>query len=264
MLSPYRLIAPRRLRSTLLLLAASLFAAGCGLSDYEKQMTGELERLEAFDKEAKFLNGPIVIPKVKKIVEDKTTLTREEVLVSGFEGVNLFLRVPVGFNTQADEKDGQGVPFTGTALTFRYSASKNNSNFREIRVAAAPADNKDFDKDLLQQGWNENFPSQLTPRKPYGREPLTFRTYEVPAADGATVYYNLYVPDAVRKKQGGDARLAIILVPKGKALATAKEQMEACLTGVGIGPEAKKLQEEYEFRRKHTPTPSAAPGTAKP
>ena len=243
----------------LLLLAAPCFLAGCGLSDYEKQMASEVERLKAFDDDAEFLNGFIETPLVERLVEDKTGLKKEKALVPAFEGVNLFLRVPNGVNTKPDEKDN---PIAGTFNTFRYS-SKNNGSFREIRVSAAITENsKDFNKDLAQQNWNENFASQKTERKPYGREPLSFRTYEVPAPEGATLFVNIYVPDAVRKKQS-DVRLAItFLVPKGKALPSTKKQMEACLGSVGLGTEAGQLKGEYDFQQRHKiqgPAPYGSP-----
>ena len=58
----YPLLASLRRRPALLLLAASLILTGCGLSDYERQMASEQERLEAFDKDAEYLNGFIEMP----------------------------------------------------------------------------------------------------------------------------------------------------------------------------------------------------------
>ena len=99
-------------------------------------MASEQERLEAFDKDAEYLNGFIEMPFVKRLVEDKNKLQKEEALVPAWEGVNLFLRVPLGINTKPDEKES---PVSGTFNTFRYS-QKNNSSFREIQVAAALSD----------------------------------------------------------------------------------------------------------------------------
>jgi hypothetical protein len=112
------------------LVIAVLVCGGCGLSDYERRMSSEQERVQRFDLENKILGDPVPAPQK---YDDKEK-TWHPVL-------ELFFRVPRGIRPTHEEK-----PVLPEGWV-RYPRSSGDSLFSEIYVGATTDVNKDFGRE---------------------------------------------------------------------------------------------------------------------
>lgn len=102
-------------------------AAGCGLSDYEKRMDEQRERLKLFDDESSLLYDIIDMPKGKDAYgnEIKTPF-------------DVFLRLPVGFSVKFD---GPKAIYTADKqMLYRFSSGKPDVNVLVAWAWVKPAD----------------------------------------------------------------------------------------------------------------------------
>lgn len=165
----------------ILVLAVGLL--GCGLSEYEKKMETELERLEYLDAEASYLAAPVKF--VGKDEKDATVQSKD-----------VFVRPPRGITDKADAKT------IGTML-YSYPA-RGKSPFKDVLVAATKTKKDDeFRREVM---------SPLG-----GVKELTPKTYEHKANNHTVKVRQTKVEDTVTKTtsfvnfyQEGGVQLAVV------------------------------------------------------
>src|SRR5262249_12150654 len=121
-------------RWKVLLPAALLLAAGCGLSEYERKMANEQERVKRFDREMELL-GDAISPPTKW---DEKTQTYVPLL-------EMFFRPPHGISTKYDKNS----PQLGIWYQYPRTAAGSDNLFQDVYLAIT-TDEKDLKGKALE------------------------------------------------------------------------------------------------------------------
>src|SRR5262245_24400198 len=106
-----------------------IILVGCGLSDYEKRIDEQRERLKLFDEESALLFDIIAMPTGKDAYGNEIK-----------KPFDVFLRLPIGF---AGKFDGPKAIFTAEKqMLFRYSSDKPDKNILVAWARVAEKDGK--------------------------------------------------------------------------------------------------------------------------
>lgn len=251
----------------LLLLVFLLASAGCGLSDYEKQMDQQRARIKIFDEQNKYLGDVLEMPKrkVKEKVDDK--VEEHDVPAWPFE---IFLRLPRGIERTVPEKGGV---FQASSLVFcRFLGPEGASSVIVTVALVGVRDDKtktedktkakdsgsltpDEFRDQVRVGvgniLNRNFPPSkpqkvtLIPKNYKGEQqgPLAFElmAYEDPPEVKDAQYVAIYL----HQKAGRQAALTFQQPAKNKSNPTFMEGVDRCLKSLDISEQAAERRAQY-------------------
>jgi hypothetical protein len=217
-----------KLTAPLGLLAAAL--VGCSLSDYEKQMEYQQQRVDYMERLDKAVTPePIAWPEPK--VDPKAT-SAEKKAMAWMEPIRpneIFFRLPSGFLTSPDQ--------TPEAKIFqRFKTKDKNSPYKEILVAAMrTADEKKFQDDVRARLRIKS--SELKPKPGVGKEsgrPIDFQECYDERPGSPIVYL----------RSDESIHVAIVYRPAADATDTALGQMaekiDYSLATLALGSQASK------------------------
>jgi hypothetical protein len=217
--TPHRPLVSRR--AALALLAGTLCAGGCGLSEYEGQMATEAQRVQRFDEEMKYLGAPLDPPKIK----------------SGNKEVDppaLFLRPPKGIVTEPDTN--LGPPPYARYIARSGAKSTERAGVTDMYLALAPEGQKEFATAAVQAlAQVSGVKARTITKQPPDTDPLTFSAYENSGAG-----FFLYIC------QSSGYQLAIGYQTDKTASAT--KAVDLSVESLVVEGRAAKLRKAYEQR----------------
>jgi hypothetical protein len=211
-------------------LAGVLAFAGCGLSDYEAQVSKQQQLVEKLEKAEKILGDPVDVPPAEK----------------NAEAPQVFLRLPRGMNTRGEKR-----PFAGQ-LYYSFTRSDNSSPFPEVLLAVQtsqtgkePSLKKEDIILKVKERYNNLDGKQATPVviQPLLRSsPMEFQYIQLDRGSFAVALYLLENPGLMRNPAA-----VIFTMEKDKALDPAtREKMETSLQSLVLGAEAFQERAEYD------------------
>jgi hypothetical protein len=212
----------------LLLAAVALVVAGCGLSEYERRMGEEEDRLQYFDLEVKNLDDALVLPPKK---EGKKEIAPPDV----------FIRAPKGIRSVAEDS-----MYAGMLYRYARSGSATGSPFVEVLLAAAES-KKNFRNDVLRvfPGVDPTHGKRVTKPSP-GRTPLQFDSWA--SEDNLTLTYFYF------HERGSMQVVVVYRVDKARTGGTTQTQIDMSLASLAVPPEAGRARAIYRSQSKKPPS----------
>jgi hypothetical protein len=209
------------------MVAILLFAAGCGLSDYQEKLARQQERVNSWSRENQYLGKPLELPKKKE------GETNPDLLV--------FLRPPLGIRTSPDEQPTGVLFHYGRTASGKSSktASDKLSGVQDVYLAVTI--NKDwteFKKQVMSsiKGAEGRGTQIKTLTAAPDREPMTYETFSfIEAGDPPMGYQFYFFHDEIY-------RVAIVFRgPEGAMKSEpTKEAIDFSLKSLAVGETAKK------------------------
>lgn len=204
-------------RRVLFLVCAAL--AGCGVTEYDRQMANEQERLQAMEDEARYL--------------DKESLKWPpaflEARAASGEVPQVTLRPPKGIALTAEDKP--------TGVLAQYQGS--TGNFQALYLAAKNQKRDEFLREVMQAlGGQPASSLQAVAKQPFGQEPIPFDAYPPIERGGGKVVHHVYFHSR------GNLQVAIVfVVDKNRTAKDVEAPMDYCLKSLWVRPGVAKKKE---------------------